>query len=76
MTPKALAYHLSLPCTIELTPDKDGCWFAQIPLFRGCMTQSAGREEAMAMLDEAKELWRETALEEDIPIPKPAGITP
>jgi len=29
--------YLSLPYTIELTPDEDGYWFAQIPLLKGCM---------------------------------------
>ena len=41
----------------------------------GCMIQGDGQEEVLTMLDEAKELWLETTLEEWIPIPKPTGVT-
>ena len=76
MANKTLEYYLSLPYTIELTPDEDGIWFASIPLLEGCMTQGDSRENALVMLDEAKELWLETALAEGIPIPEPAGVMP
>jgi antitoxin HicB len=75
MTTKTLEYYLSVPYTIELTPDEDGYWFASIPLLKGCMTQGESREDALIMLDEAKALWLETALEEGIPIPEPTSIT-
>ena len=74
MTHKTLQYYLALPYTIELTPDEDGYWFAAIPLLPGCMTQAPSREEALAMLDEAKALWLETALAEGVPIPEPAEV--
>lgn len=74
MTKQTLEYYLSLPYTIELTPDEDGCWFASIPLLKGCMTQGESRQEALEMLDEAKELWLETALAEGIPVPEPTGV--
>jgi antitoxin HicB len=70
---KALDHYLSLPYPIELIPDENGYWFARIPLLRGCMTQGATRTEALDMLDEAKVLWLETALNEGIDIPEPAG---
>ena len=38
------------------------------------MIQGDSQEEALTMLDEAKEFWLETALEEGIPIPKPTGV--
>jgi antitoxin HicB len=66
-----LDYYLSLPYTIQLTPDKNGVWFASIPLLKGCMTQGDSREDALLMLDEAKMLWLETALDEGIAIPEP-----
>lgn len=72
---KTLEYYLSLPYAIELIPDEDGVWFAQIPLLKGCMTQGDSREEAPEMIDEAKILWLETALEENIEIPEPQAIT-
>lgn len=62
---------MALPYTIELTPDKNGVWVASIPLLKGCFTQGDNREDALMMLDEAKELWFETALEEGIVIPEP-----
>lgn len=74
MTNKPLDYYLSLPYPIELIPDEDGYWFAQIPLLPGCMTQGASRAEALEMIDEAKILWLETALGEGINIPEPIGV--
>lgn len=71
---KTLEYYLSLPYTIELTPDEDGYWFAEIRLLPGCMTQGRSRVEALEMLDEAKTLWLETAIEEGMTIPEPAKI--
>ncbi|MBZ0302604.1 MAG: type II toxin-antitoxin system HicB family antitoxin [Anaerolineae bacterium] len=74
MMNKPLEYYLSLPYTIELTPDEDGVWVASIPLLKGCFTQGDSREEALVMLDEAKALWLETALEESISIPEPLPV--
>lgn len=74
MTNKTLDYYLSLPYVIELTPDENGVWVAAIPLLKGCITQGDSREDALLMLDEAKALWLETALEEGILIPEPVGI--
>lgn len=71
---KTLDYYLALPYAIELIPDEDGYWFAQIPLLPGCMTQGPSREEALNMLDEAKVLWLETALAENIAIPEPESV--
>jgi antitoxin HicB len=64
-------YYLALPYTIELTPDEDGYWFAKIPLLKGCMTNGDSREDALAMIDDAKRLWLETALSLGMPIPEP-----
>jgi antitoxin HicB len=71
MTNKDLDYYLSLPYTIELIPDEDGFWFARIPLLEGCMTNGDSREDALIMLDDAKRLWLETALELGKTIPEP-----
>ena len=68
---KNLDYYLSLPYTIELTPDEDGYWFAKIPLLRGCITNGENREDALTMIDDAKRLWLETALSLGITIPEP-----
>lgn len=75
MTAKDLDYYLSLPYTIELIPDEDGYWFARIPLLEGCMTNGESREDALAMLDDARRLWLETALELGVTIPEPGLIS-
>lgn len=69
---KDLDYYLSLPYTIELTPDEDGYWFAEIPLLDGCMTNGESREDALTMIDDAKRAWLVTALEMGLEIPEPA----
>ncbi len=70
-TNKDLAYYLALPYAIELIPDDDGYWFARIPLLEGCMTNGDTREDALTMLDDAKQLWLETALQLGKLIPEP-----
>lgn len=71
MTTKGLDYYLSLPYTIELTPDEDGFWFAEIPLLEGCFTNGFSREDALTMIDDAKRAWLETALVLGVLIPEP-----
>lgn len=71
MMNKSLEYYLLLPYTIELTPDEDGFWFAEIPLLEGCMTNGSSREDALAMIDDAKRAWLETALSLGLSIPEP-----
>jgi antitoxin HicB len=73
MANKSLAYYLSLYYTVELTQTETG-WFVKIPLLEGCMSQGDTRGEALEMIDEAKELWLETALEENIVIPEPEPL--
>lgn len=68
---KDLAYYLKLPYPIELIPDADGYWFARIPLLEGCITNGESREDALLMLDDAKQLWLESALQLGISIPEP-----
>jgi antitoxin HicB len=74
MARKDLNYYLSLPYTIELIPDEEGYWFARIPLLEGCMTNAGSRENALIMLDDAKQLWLETALALGKTIPESEAI--
>jgi antitoxin HicB len=74
MKNKDLAYYLALPYPIELIPDEDGYWFARIPLLEGCMTNGNSREDALLMLDDARRLWLETALQLGKAIPEPEPI--
>lgn len=68
---KSIDYYMSLPYTIELTPDEDGYWFAQIPLLDGCMTNGENQADALEMVEDAKRAWLTTALEIGIAIPEP-----
>ncbi len=70
-TNKNLEYYLSLPYMIQLTPDVDGYWFAEIPMLNGCMTNGDSQADALAMLEDAKKAWLTTALELGLPIPEP-----
>ncbi len=72
--PKDLNYYLALPYPIELIPDEDGYWFARIPLLEGCMTNAESGETALEILDDAKRLWLETALEMGVAIPEPVAF--
>lgn len=69
---KDLAYYMALPYEIKVAPpsEPDGDWFAEIPLLDGCMTQ-APKENLLDMIEEAKELWLELALELGKRIPEP-----
>lgn len=68
---KDLFYYQALPYTIELTPDEDGFWFAEISLLYGCITNGETREDALAMIDDAKIAWLTTAIELGLSIPEP-----
>jgi antitoxin HicB len=66
-----LEYYMSLPYTIELTPDVDGFWFAEIPLLEGCMTNGENWDDAFEMIQDAKRAWLTTALDMGLSIPEP-----
>lgn len=72
-----LEYYMSLPYSVLLTrlsPEDGGGWFAQIPVLQGCMSDGETQAEALAMIEEAKQGWLESALERGIPIPEPPII--
>jgi antitoxin HicB len=71
---KNIEYYMSLPYTIEMTPDEDGFWFAEIPLLEGCMTNGHDWNDALAMIQDATRAWLTTALEMGLPIPEPEFV--
>jgi antitoxin HicB len=71
MMTKDLDYYMTLPYTIEMTPDEDGFWFAEIPLLEGCMTNGYNWNDALDMIQDAKRAWLTTALDMGLPIPEP-----
>jgi antitoxin HicB len=67
----SLEYYLNLQYPVTLTCDPEGGYVAQIKDLPGCLTQGETLEETMANINEARELWIETAYEagDDIPLP-------
>jgi len=67
----SLEYYLNLQYPVTLYPDLEGGYVAQIRDLRGCLTQGESLEETMANINEARELWIETAYEagDEIPLP-------
>jgi antitoxin HicB len=63
--------YLNLQYPVTLYPDPEGGYVAQIKDLPGCLTQGETLEEAIANINEAQELWIETAYEsgDDIPLP-------
>jgi len=68
---KDLQYYLSLPYPILFTPSEEGGFVVSIPLLKGCLSQGDDLKEAFAMIQEAKELWLEVAIEWGMLIPEP-----
>jgi predicted RNase H-like HicB family nuclease len=68
---KDLQYYLALDYPVEYIQEEDGTWFVRIPLLKGCMSVGDTREEAEWMIQDAKQLWLESALDHGIPIPEP-----
>ena len=67
---KTLDYYLSLPYTIEIIPDlEDGGWVVKIKELRGCITQADHWEDILPMIQDAKKLWLESAIEDGAPSP-------
>lgn len=53
-----------------MIPDDDG-YFIEIKELPGCMSQGENQDEALSNIQEAKELWLETALKKNRKIPEP-----
>ena len=68
---KTVDYYMGLPYTIQLTPEPDGGWFAQVPLLEGCMTNGDDWNDALIMIRDAMRAWLTTALALGVAIPEP-----
>jgi antitoxin HicB len=64
-------YYMSLPYKIEITPDEDGGFVAEVKELKGCITQADTLEELFEMIEDAKRGWLEVAIEEGFEIPLP-----
>lgn len=55
---------------VMLYQDEDGVWIAEVPSLPGCGSDGATREEALANVKDAIDLWIEDAEEHSEPIPE------
>jgi predicted RNase H-like HicB family nuclease len=55
---------------VLLYTDEDGYWIAEVPSLPGCFGQGDTREEAIANIKEAIELYIEVLTDEGKPIPE------
>jgi predicted RNase H-like HicB family nuclease len=59
-------YHINI-----FYSEEDGGYIADIPDLKYCSAFGKSRQEALAEVENAKELWLETARQEGKPIPRP-----
>ncbi|HEY9826612.1 MAG TPA: type II toxin-antitoxin system HicB family antitoxin [Stenomitos sp.] len=71
----SLEYYLNLQYPIMLYPDPDGGYVAEIKDLPGCITQGDTAEEAVEMIDDARQLWLKTAHQHGDSIPLPSTNT-
>jgi len=69
--PKSLNYYLNLTYPISFYPEPEGGYTVMIKNLPGCMSIGETLSEAMENIQEARELWIETAYEygDEIPLP-------
>ncbi|GIW34168.1 type II toxin-antitoxin system HicB family antitoxin [Meiothermus sp.] len=68
---KPLEYYLGLRYPITLVKEAEGGYTALIPDLPGCVSVGETAQEALAMIEEARQLWLEVAYEhgDEIPLP-------
>lgn len=73
MKTRTVDEYMSLPYTIELTPD-DGSFFVRAKELEGCMSVAETKADALAMIEDAKREWLHAAIEEGLDIPLPEAM--
>ena len=71
---KSLDYYMGLKYPFTLEQDEDGSYFIEYPDLPGCMSCGETVDEAIAMGNDAKKCWIESALQDDSFIPEPKVI--
>lgn len=71
---KELEYYLALPYRFEIIPAEEGGYVGVVPELPGCITQGETLEETVHMINDAKQSWLETAIEEGVDIPEPEPL--
>lgn len=66
--------YLAARYVVELVEDESGGFVARVPDLPGCVTQGDTREEAVELIEDAKQAWLESAWEhgDEIPLPSSA----
>ncbi|MGD1120167.1 MAG: type II toxin-antitoxin system HicB family antitoxin [Dehalococcoidales bacterium] len=59
---------------VVLEPDEDGGYTVYVPILPGCISEGDNREEALANIKEAIELYIESLEDDGEPIPSEAAI--
>ena len=72
---KSLDFYLSLQYPVTLYPEVEGGFTVEVANLPGCLSQGETVEEAFEMIEEARQLWIETAFEFGDPIPLPSNET-
>ncbi len=70
----SLQDYLSFSYPVTLYPEPEGGYVAVIKDLPGCMTQSETPNGVMANIEEARQLWIETAFEFEDEIPLPSDV--
>ena len=68
---KPLEFYLNLKYPVTLIPAEEGGYAVEIEDLPGCYSQGETIEEAMQMMEEARQLWLESAYEDNLDIPLP-----
>jgi antitoxin HicB len=68
---KALKYYISLKYPVTIIPDITGGYVAEIEDLPGCFSQGETLEETFTNIEEARQLWLESAYEDGLDIPEP-----
>lgn len=69
---KDIHYYMNLRYPINLIPEEDGSWSAEVPDLPGCVGAGETIAEALEMLEDAKLGWFSSSLKHGDPIPEPA----
>ena len=56
---------------VWIEQDENGMFVAEVPSFPGCISQGRTRQEALANIHEAIELYRESLEKHNDPLPPP-----
>lgn len=72
---KDMTYYLSLPYSISLLKQEEGgeeYWVAEVPDLPGCMADGSTPDEAISSLEDAKQAWIESHIEDGYEVPEPS----